>query len=132
VAATADAGAVRRAAHEARDEAVLRFSLRTMPTEAASLPRAEALYAQSCAVCHGARGDADTERARALDPQPASFRDETRLAQLSPTGSTTRSTFGVSGTAMAPSTPRLRSAGAWPSTSFAWGTPARRPGAPWP
>jgi high-affinity iron transporter len=101
VAAAAGAEEVRRASHEARDEAVLRFSLRTTPAERPSLPRAEALYAQSCAVCHGARGDADTERARALDPRPASFRDETRLAQLSPYRVYNALTFGVSGTAMA-------------------------------
>jgi len=96
-----DAEAVRQAAHAARDEAVMRFGLGTMPAERPSLPRAEALYAQSCAACHGMRGDADTERARSLNPQPASFRDQARLSQLSPYRVYNALTFGVPGTAMA-------------------------------
>jgi high-affinity iron transporter len=101
VAHVADADTVRRASHEARDEAVQRFGLRTTPNERPSLADAEVLYSQGCAVCHGARGDADTERARALDPAPASFRDESRLAQLSPYRVYNAMTFGVSGTSMA-------------------------------
>ena len=97
----ADAEAVRRASHEARDQAVLRFGLRTMPTERPSLPHAESLYARSCAVCHGALGDADTKRARTLDPRPASFRDEDRLLHLSPYRVYNALTFGVPGTGMA-------------------------------
>ena len=45
-----------------------RFGLRTTPTERPSLARAEALYAESCATCHGATGDADTERAQHARP----------------------------------------------------------------
>ena len=41
-----------------------RFGLQTRPVNRPSLARAEELYAASCATCHGARGDADTERAR--------------------------------------------------------------------
>jgi high-affinity iron transporter len=101
VKAKADPEAVTRACRAARDEAVSRFGLRTMPAERPSLEKAAALYAQTCAVCHGAKGDADTDRARELDPQPASFRDPARLSDLSPYRVYNALTFGVPGTAMA-------------------------------
>jgi high-affinity iron transporter len=92
---------VAEACHAARDEAVSRFGLRTMPAERPSLARAESLYGQTCVTCHGARGDADTDRARELDPKPASFRDPERLLDLSPYRVYNALTFGVPGTAMA-------------------------------
>lgn len=36
---------------------------------------AEAIFAQQCAMCHGASGAADGPAAAALDPKPASFAD---------------------------------------------------------
>src|SRR5262245_17815132 len=56
----AEPDAVLAAARAARGAAVARFGLETTPVERPSLQRAEALYAQSCAVCHGATGHADT------------------------------------------------------------------------
>ena len=97
-ASPAEVGAACRAA---KDEAVARFGLRTTPTERPSLPRAEALFKESCAPCHGARGDADTDRARQLKPQPVSFADPARRAVLSPYRVFNTLTFGVPGTAMA-------------------------------
>jgi high-affinity iron transporter len=97
----AEADVVARACRSAREEAVARFHLRTMPTERPSLDRAQALYAESCAVCHGEKGEADTERARTLDPQPSRFKDPERLAQLSPYRIYNALTFGVPGTGMA-------------------------------
>jgi high-affinity iron transporter len=97
----ADPERVAEACRGARDEAVARFGLRTMPTERPSLERAQSLYTQACAACHGAKGDADTDRARELDPRPASFRDPVRLADLSPFRVYNALTFGVPGTAMA-------------------------------
>ena len=93
-----DVGAACRAA---KDEAVARFGLRTTPTERPSLPRAEALFTESCTPCHGAHGDADTERARQLQPHPVSFKDPARRAVLSPYRVFNTLTFGVPGTAMA-------------------------------
>jgi len=97
----AGAEAVARACRGAREEAVARFGLKTVPTERPSLERARALYAESCAICHGAGGDADTERARTLDPPPFPFRDAARLAEMSPYRVYNALTFGVPGTAMA-------------------------------
>ena len=39
------------------EEAIIRFGLRTTPARRPSLARAQALYAESCAICHGAQGD---------------------------------------------------------------------------
>ena len=101
VRAKADPDAVARACHDAHEMAVARFGLETRPLQRPSLARADLLYQESCAVCHGARGDGDTEKARTLDPRPASFRDPDRLRDLSPYRVYNALTFGVPGTAMA-------------------------------
>jgi high-affinity iron transporter len=77
-----------------------RFGLRTAPNERPSRERARALFVQDCAVCHGARGDADTERARTLKPAPVNFRAADVRPKLSPHRVYNTLTFGVSGTAM--------------------------------
>jgi high-affinity iron transporter len=97
----ADADAVALACRAAREDVVVRFGLRTMPRRRPSLKEAERLYAQNCTPCHGVRGDADTERARALAPHPVAFRDPGRLLDLSPYRVYNVLTFGVPGTAMA-------------------------------
>jgi high-affinity iron transporter len=66
-------GEVARACRAAREEAVSRFEIRTMPSERPRLERARELYAQGCTECHGPEGDADTPRAKTLDPAPARF-----------------------------------------------------------
>jgi len=92
---------VAAACRQTRAAVVARFGLRTTPFSRPSLPRAEALYAQNCAVCHGPTGEADTERARTLNPRPARFREPGRLAAMSPYRVFNALTFGVPGTAMA-------------------------------
>jgi high-affinity iron transporter len=101
VARKADPPRVAEACKAARELAVARFQIRTMPTERPRLERAEALYAQACSECHGLRGEADTPRARTLDPAPARFKDPERLGDLSPYRVYNALTFGVPGTAMA-------------------------------
>lgn len=101
VAAKADPPAVTAACRIARDEAVTRFGLRTMPARQASLPRAEVLFAQNCAACHGEKGEGEGPQAAGLDPAPANFRDTDVLAQLAPYRVYNALTFGVPGTAMA-------------------------------
>ena len=91
---------VARACRDVREDVLKRFGLATSPPDRPSLTRAAALYAEACATCHGARGDGDTERARQLDPAPASFRDVERLSALSPYRVYNTLTFGVPGTAM--------------------------------
>lgn len=101
VKAKASAHEVTQACRAAREDVVVRFGLRTTPTERPSLARAETLYTENCAVCHGAKGDANTDRARELDPSPASFKDRERLNGLAPFRVYNALTFGVPGTAMA-------------------------------
>jgi high-affinity iron transporter len=96
----ADPEDVRKACLAVRDQAIGRFKLRTTPSERPNLARAEAAYAESCAVCHAPRGNGATERALTLDPRPASFKDPNRLGQLSPYRVFNALTFGVAGTAM--------------------------------
>jgi high-affinity iron transporter len=62
--------------------------------------RAAALYAQSCASCHGPNGAADGPQARGLDPPPRSFVDPAVLAELTPTRAFNALTDGIRGTAM--------------------------------
>jgi high-affinity iron transporter len=97
----AEPAEVLRACQQAKAEAVTRFGLRTVPTETPSLDRARTLYAESCLPCHGEKGDGKTARAEQLDPRPASFREPSRLAALSPYRVYNTLTFGVPGTAMA-------------------------------
>jgi high-affinity iron transporter len=101
VAAKADADSVTAACRAAREEAVARFGLRTMPAGRPSLPRAQALFAGNCVQCHGEGGHGDGARAASLDPAPADFRDPARRLTLSPYRVYNTLTFGVPGTAMA-------------------------------
>jgi high-affinity iron transporter len=97
----AEPAAVAESCRGIRDGFVRRFGLPTHPAGRPDLARAQALYEQACAICHGTRGDAATERARALDPPPASFREPHRLRELSPYRAYNALTFGVPGTSMA-------------------------------
>jgi high-affinity iron transporter len=131
VLAKAPPEAVAEACRAGRDMLVARFSLPTTPVVRPSLARAEALYAEACAACHGARGDARTERAATLDPPPASFRDAERLRDLSPYRVYNALTFGVPGTAMASFSP-LSAEDRWSLAFYVFrlgheGTPGKGP-----
>lgn len=132
VRAKAAAGVVARACHAARDTVVERFRLRTTPTQRPSLARAQQLYATTCARCHGALGDGDTDLARALDPPPARFKEPARLAALSPYRVYNALTIGVPGTAMASFAEALTPAERWSLAFYVFrlgheGEPARGP-----
>jgi len=73
-----------------------------VPDAAPSLAHGRALYEQSCAVCHGITGHADTAAAVNLRPHPANFSEPAFGATLSPYDVTTAVRFGVDGTAMLP------------------------------
>jgi high-affinity iron transporter len=92
---------VATACRAAREEAVARFRIRTMPRERPDLERARDLYAQACTECHGQKGDGDTARAKTLDPPPFRFDEPALLGDLSPYRVYNALTFGVPGTAMA-------------------------------
>ncbi len=96
----AEPGEVSRVARETSEAVINRFQLPTVPRNPPSLDGASALFREGCAVCHGKTGEADTERARALTPHPARFRDPAKLARLSPYRVYNALTFGVAGTSM--------------------------------
>ncbi len=100
VRARADPSLVSSLGRTARDEIVSALGLLTTPRGRPSLIRAEALFVQSCAACHGANGLGETEVAAALDPRPTSFKNQERRAALSPYRVFNALTLGVPGTAM--------------------------------
>src|SRR5687768_1187338 len=54
------------------------------PSEAPDLARGAALYAQNCASCHAAKGDANVPVAKTMDPPPIAFTDRARAGERSP------------------------------------------------
>ena len=51
---------------------------------APDLDRGAELYAQNCASCHGAKGDAKVPIAKTMDPPPIAFTDRARARERSP------------------------------------------------
>jgi high-affinity iron transporter len=100
VKAREDPGVVTRLGRAAREEIISRLALVTTPRRRPSLARAESLYAQSCAACHGGDGLGETEVAASLDPRPASFTKVERRLALSPYRVYNALSLGVAGTAM--------------------------------
>jgi high-affinity iron transporter len=75
-----------------------------MPMGPADLPdfaRGAQLFAENCASCHGAKGDANTPMARQLDPPPVDFTDRARAADRTPFALYQVIDQGLEGTAMA-------------------------------
>ena len=101
VEARADAADVAAAAAALRRRVEAAFHLADAPLAPPDPVNAEALFAQSCAPCHGATGRADTARAAELSPRPVSFQDAEVADHLSPTRIASAVRFGVAGTAMA-------------------------------
>lgn len=96
----------------AREEVVARLGLVTTPIKPPDLKRAQTLFAQSCAACHGADGVGQTEAAASLDPRPSSFRNAAKRRAQSPYRVYNALTLGVPGTAM-PSFDALSSGERW-------------------
>ena len=88
------------AAHAARlaDEVAAVHKLDRLPAAAPDRERGRAVYLEHCATCHGRFGEADTARARSLEPRPPPFVGE--ATPISPRRAWESVTFGVPGTAM--------------------------------
>ena len=71
------------------------------PGQAPDLVRGATLYAQNCAACHGANGDAKVAIAKTMDPPPIAFIDRDRAAQRSLFALYQVIDQGLEGTAMA-------------------------------
>jgi high-affinity iron transporter len=59
------------------------YRLSAAPRQTPNLHRAQALYQQECAVCHGQDGRGDGPVARGLQPPPGDFLDPARMGQQS-------------------------------------------------
>jgi high-affinity iron transporter len=99
--ARAATGEVARQAHALADALLAAYPVPTAPEHAPDLARGAALYAQTCAACHGVGGHGDGPAAAALDPPPIDFTDRTRADQRSALSLFEAVSQGVKGTAMA-------------------------------
>jgi high-affinity iron transporter len=90
-------------AGQARDLAKALLAAYPVPLAPATPPdpvRGAALYAQSCASCHGANGDGQGPATAGLDPPPIAFTDAARADQRSLFGLYQVITQGLEGTSM--------------------------------
>lgn len=86
------------------DDLVSSIGMSRAPRAAPDLEEGAALFAQSCAPCHGATGHGDGPAAAALKPRPADFHADETMASMTPFKAFNVIRFGVNGTAMAPFT----------------------------
>jgi high-affinity iron transporter len=92
---------VRALTAELRQILIENFNVELTPRAAPDLVRAQALFGQHCASCHGAGGRGDGPAAAGLDPAPTDFHDIVRARQRSLFGLFNTITLGVDGTGMA-------------------------------
>ena len=100
VAARAAPVEVSAAARALRDEIAQRYKVALLPVHPPDLARGRALYAESCAACHGADGHAPPKEERELSTQPPSFAVSAEVEELSPQRIFSATTYGVPNTAM--------------------------------
>jgi high-affinity iron transporter len=74
---------VARTAHALAADLIAAYPVPLAPKAIPDPARGEALYAENCAACHGAAGDAKTPMAAKLDPHPVAFADRARAGQRS-------------------------------------------------
>lgn len=91
---------VTQAARALRDEIAQRFRVAILPAAPPDLARGAALYAQSCAACHGAAGHPPPPEVLQLSTKPVAFADPAEVAQLSAQRAFAGATYGVPKTAM--------------------------------
>ena len=53
-----------------------------IPSSPESRSRAQKIYVDKCASCHGVRGDGNGEMAKALDPHPSDFTDRHMMKEM--------------------------------------------------
>ncbi|MEO7177579.1 MAG: FTR1 family protein, partial [Allosphingosinicella sp.] len=96
----AAAGEVANLAHSLAADLISAYPVPLAPRSIPDLGRGASLYAQNCASCHGAAGDAKTPMAATLDPHPVAFADRERARQRSLFGLYQVIDQGLEGTAM--------------------------------
>jgi high-affinity iron transporter len=87
-------------AGELRWALIAAYQIDVAPRRAPDLRQGAALFAERCALCHGATGHGDGPAGKSLDPRPSDFHDAQRMAQRSLYSLYSTITLGVDGTAM--------------------------------
>jgi len=101
IAAKAPPPEIDRLARTMASALIAAFPIPRAPPGPPDAPRGAALYAQQCASCHGATGDAKTPLAVGMDPPPIAFDDRTRARERSVFALYQVIDQGLEGTAMA-------------------------------
>jgi high-affinity iron transporter len=115
------------AARALRDEIAQRYKVALLPARPPDLARGRALYAESCAACHGADGHAPPKEAHELSTQPTSFAVESEVEELSPQRIFSATTYGVPNTAMPGYEDSLDDAQRWDLSYFVLSLAHRAP-----
>jgi high-affinity iron transporter len=93
--------AVRAIADNLGNALLKAYPVALAPAQLPDLVRGAGLFNESCASCHGAKGDARTAAAARLSPPPIAFVDRSRADQRSPFALYQVIGHGIDGTAMA-------------------------------
>ena len=101
IAAKAAPDDIHRQARSLASALLAAYPVPLAPAKLPDLERGATLYAQNCASCHGAKGDADVPAAAAMDPPPIAFTDRERAGERSLFALYQVIDQGLEGTAMA-------------------------------
>jgi high-affinity iron transporter len=88
------------AANAAKAEVIRASNLTVSPTKYPNLLNGKAVYAATCAKCHGNTGFGDGKDGIKLDPRPRNFHEEPRMSLMSPFSIYNTVRCGVQGTGM--------------------------------
>ncbi|WP_126456812.1 FTR1 family protein [Sulfuriflexus mobilis] len=113
IARHAEAGEVAQVTSALRHTVLTHFKLSVMPRNVPDLRRAQGLYAESCAACHGETGLGNGQLARGLEPAPTNFLDVARFRERTIYGLYSTISMGVEGTAMQSYTGQLNENDRW-------------------
>jgi len=95
-----DPAKIRSLADDLGDALLKAYPVALAPAQVPDLARGATLFNQTCASCHGEKGDAKTPAAAQLDPAPIAFVDRARADQRSPFALYQVIGHGIPGTAM--------------------------------
>lgn len=101
-----------------RVEAAFAGALDRYPAVPPSLVRGQAVFAQTCASCHGPAGRGDGPAGRSLTPPPADLTDPAEMRTVTPLDLYRKVTIGVPGTAMPGFEGKLSDADRWAVAAF--------------